>query len=90
MAKTHSSERLRLVQDLFRVVPPKSELDAPPAETVEAFLARGGQVEVLDRGVGGHPVLRTLRDIHDEAWRIAEANRQHKPAAQVTPTSGSQ
>jgi hypothetical protein len=61
-----------------REVPLKPAATSGPAESVEDFLARGGQVEHLDHGAGSQPVLRTLREIHDQTWRIAQANRPDK------------
>jgi hypothetical protein len=58
-----------------REIPPRQPAPGGPTESVEDFLARGGQIEQLDDGARGQPIVSTMREVHEANWRAAQPTK---------------
>ena len=63
-----------------REIPPTQPAAAAPAESVEDFLARGGQIEQLDEGARGQPIMSTMREVHEANWRATKDTKAEPEA----------
>mgnify|MGYP003583540519 FL=1 len=64
-----SAQPPKRAPDRARLIPPGGGHRAPPAETLEAFLARGGQVERLGVTTGAKSMQLTWHELSERRLR---------------------